>query len=49
LQEPPPYWSEQKKAGYWAEAKLIAAALTEKNDYLEQRLGLKIEAYQKFI
>lgn len=48
LQQPPNHWSSEKIAAYGEEAKLIAQTLTNKNDYLENRLNAKIDAYQRY-
>lgn len=47
LQQPPHYWDKEKIAAYREEAKFIVKELTEKNDYLHNRLLLKIEAYSE--
>lgn len=49
LQQPPKHWDGDKKAYYLEEAKLIADALTDKNEYLHSRLLSKIEGYRKFL
>lgn len=48
LQTPPSHWSEEKIAAYLQEAKFIAMELTEKNEYLHERLLDKIEGYGKY-
>jgi (p)ppGpp synthase/HD superfamily hydrolase len=45
LQEPPKHWGNVKKAEYLEEAKLILKNLSDKNEYLSQRLKTKIEEY----
>lgn len=45
LQEPPFYWSKEKKENYLTEAQLIWATLKHTNSYLGNRLQQKIEAY----
>jgi (p)ppGpp synthase/HD superfamily hydrolase len=49
LQQPPHYWSVAKMTAYRSEAKLIASSLTDKNEYLHQRLLKQIEAYKSFL
>jgi len=49
LQEPPLSWSMDKRQNYLHEAELILKELRGTNEYLEKRLGVKIEAYTKFI
>ena len=46
LQEPPDYWTREKRTRYVEEAKLIAEKLTGKHAYLNARLQQKIEEYQ---
>ena len=48
LQAPPSHWTPKKIAIYHEEAKLIATVLSNKNDYLHQRLLAKIENYQQY-
>jgi (p)ppGpp synthase/HD superfamily hydrolase len=45
LQEPPFYWTKEKKQSYLREAKQIWATLKHTNPYLGNRLSQKIEAY----
>jgi (p)ppGpp synthase/HD superfamily hydrolase len=47
LQPPPPHWDKQKIANYLEEAKTIAAALKDKNEYLVARLNGKILEYER--
>jgi (p)ppGpp synthase/HD superfamily hydrolase len=49
LYEPPYYWNNDKKLFYIEEAKVILNELKEGNDYLAERLRVKIEAYFRFI
>lgn len=49
LQQPPNYWSTEKKITYRTEAQSIVEALSGKNEYLEQRLLSKISSYQSWI
>ena len=49
LQAPPHYWSKQKITQYREEAKTILMALTNKNEYLHNRLTQKIENYKSFL
>ncbi len=49
LQKPPHYWSQQKITNYREEAKTILMALTDKNEYLQNRLAQKIEDYKSFL
>lgn len=49
LQHPPPHWSQAKASAYREEAKMIAEALGEKNEYLHQRLRTQIDKYCKFL
>jgi guanosine-3',5'-bis(diphosphate) 3'-pyrophosphohydrolase len=46
LQPPPPYWDESKKLKYLEEAKIIYQELKDGNQYLADRLNLKIDEYQ---
>jgi (p)ppGpp synthase/HD superfamily hydrolase len=46
LQPPPKYWTKEKVAAYRKEAFLILQELGSSNDYLAERLKLKIEQYQ---
>ncbi len=45
LQPPPAHWSLEKCRAYRREAQLILEKLQGANEYLEARLGKKIEAY----
>jgi (p)ppGpp synthase/HD superfamily hydrolase len=49
LQAPPAHWSKEKIAAYLKEAKAIAESLINKNDYLQERLLGKIEAYGRYL
>ena len=48
LDEPPHYWTAEKRRGYQAEARRIHAALAEAHAVLGARLAARIEAYAKF-
>jgi (p)ppGpp synthase/HD superfamily hydrolase len=45
LQQPPKHWNHIKKLSYLEEANLILHKLSDKNEYLSQRLKMKIEEY----
>ena len=49
LQQPPKHWDGEKKIAYLEEAKLLAASLTGKNEYLHNRLLSKIEDYRNYL
>ncbi|PCH76771.1 MAG: guanosine polyphosphate pyrophosphohydrolase [Flavobacteriaceae bacterium] len=49
LQTPPIYWDKSKMIRYCEEAKLISSTLSNKNDYLNNRLETKISEYEKMI
>jgi (p)ppGpp synthase/HD superfamily hydrolase len=49
LYAPPFYWNNGKKTEYLEEARIIHEALQEGNKYLADRLGKKINEYQRFI
>jgi len=49
LYAPPYYWTNEKKQAYQQEAILILESLKEGDEYLAERLRLKIESYNKFI
>ncbi len=49
LQKPPMSWTTEKKQKYMKEAKLILKELSGTNEYLENRMQLKIEAYKEYI
>ena len=49
LQQPPHYWSNEKRLAYQVEARLILEQLSGVNQYIEERLAQKIEAYSLFI
>ncbi len=48
LQKPPISWSAEKIRLYFEESKSIANALSDKNEYLFERLKSKIKAYENF-
>ncbi|UII28301.1 HD domain-containing protein [Fulvivirga maritima] len=49
LQKPPAHWSIEKINGYHQEAKLINQVLSNKNEYLNNRLAAKIEEYEQYL
>lgn len=49
LNEPPHYWSREKRQFYRDEAQVILEALRPCSAYLAARLAAKIERYQQFI
>lgn len=49
LQKPPDDWSDEKKAKYLSEARLILKLLKSSNQYLEDRLAQKIIEYENYI
>lgn len=49
LQPPPYFWDRTKKQHYLEEARLILHALAQGNEYLAERLKVKIGEYQKGI
>ena len=49
MQKPPSSWSTEKRRKYLEDARLILQELKGGNAYLENRLALLIENYQKFI
>ena len=49
LQPPPKIWSKEKISNYLKQSRLISNQLKGKNDYLNKRLDLKIEAYAKIL
>ncbi|MFD1292394.1 HD domain-containing protein [Lutibacter holmesii] len=49
LQEPPYYWTNEKKTSYCKEAEIINQTLENKNNYLNQRLQTKIIDYRKYL
>lgn len=49
LQAPPLHWSNEKKITYREEAQTILRELKGGNQFLERRLGMKIEEYQKYL
>ncbi len=48
LEEPPHYWTEEKRRNYQVEARRIHAALHEAHHLLGQRLAERIERYAAF-
>jgi guanosine-3',5'-bis(diphosphate) 3'-pyrophosphohydrolase len=48
LQPPPKHWDKTKITKYKNEATTILEALSEANNYLAERLGLKINEYHKY-
>jgi len=48
LQPPPDFWSLKKRQAYHHEASLILDTLKGANEYIEQRLAQKIEAYAAY-
>ncbi len=49
LQEPPHYWTREKRIAYQQEARRILAALGPASEFLRNRLSNKIEEYGAFI
>lgn len=49
LQRPPISWTTEKKQKYLNEASLILKELKGTNEYLENRMELKIEAYKGYV
>ncbi|GAB3840478.1 HD domain-containing protein [Hymenobacter jeollabukensis] len=49
LSEPPYYWDHAKKRAYLREAELILTELQAGNEYLANRLRLKIRRYHSFL
>jgi len=49
LQPPPPHWDNGKKIQYQREARMILNELKHGNDFLANRLKLKIEEYRNYI
>ncbi len=49
LQQPPYYWTLEKKEAYRQEAIQIYTHLKEANEYLANRLKQKVEDYQEFL
>ncbi|WP_062060616.1 HD domain-containing protein [Aquimarina longa] len=49
LQTPPKHWNKDKVIAYCEEAKLILDTLSNKNEYLSQRLKTKISEYNQKI
>jgi len=46
LRKPPSYWSHEKALAYQTEAQMILESLAPANDYLAERLAIKIEEYE---
>ena len=49
LQVPPKYWSNEKKQNYLQEAIIIMDTLKGENQFLENRLEIKIKEYESYI
>ena len=49
LQQPPHYWTSEKRVAYREEAKQILDALGTASPFLASRLRLKIEAYSQWL
>lgn len=49
LQTPPAHWNSNKITAYYKEAQLISGVLSNKNEYLNNRLELKITEYKKHL
>jgi len=49
LQPPPPHWDNEKIIQYQREARMILNELKHGNDFLANRLKLKIEEYSNYI
>ena len=49
LYQPPFYWNDDKKLYYITEAEIIHNELKEGNEYLANRLKLKINEYHRFL
>jgi (p)ppGpp synthase/HD superfamily hydrolase len=49
LYEPPFYWNDDKKLKYIAEAEVLHNELKDGNEYLANRLKLKINEYHRFL
>ena len=49
LQKPPAHWSLEKIKKYLLEAEMLSARLSNKNPYLNKRLGEKIGEYKKYV
>ncbi len=49
MQEPPHYWTAEKRQAYQKEAKQILESLGAADQQLAQRLAQKIEAYARFL
>jgi len=48
LQKPPKHWPNEKVIEYAIEAKLISERLAKKNKYLNERIELKIQEYERY-
>jgi len=48
LQKPPNLWTNEKILSYQNEAKIISSNLKKKNEYLNKRLDVKIQEYEKY-
>jgi len=49
LQSPPDFWNKSKRTNYRDEAIFILKELNAINQYLENRLSLKIQEYEQYI
>ena len=49
LQPPPQHWDNEKRIQYQKEARMILNELKHGNDFLANRLKLKIEEYSNYI
>jgi (p)ppGpp synthase/HD superfamily hydrolase len=49
LYQPPYYWTDEKKLKYIEEAKIIHNELKDGNNYLAERLKIKIKEYHRFL
>jgi (p)ppGpp synthase/HD superfamily hydrolase len=49
LDEPPPFWTVEKRRGYREEARRIHAALGAAHEVLGERLAERIERYARFV
>jgi (p)ppGpp synthase/HD superfamily hydrolase len=49
LQEPPHFWTNEKRKNYCRQAEIINKALGNKNNYLNKRLESKISEYSMYI
>lgn len=49
MQKPPDFWDNPKRVKYKSEAEIILNELAEGNNYLAERLKMKIEEYKFYI